>query len=243
MSIQDQGLVHSSPPSSAGKTMGSESILIVDDNPQIRRALRAILVPQGYTIVDAKKGEEALELIRRERFALILLDVNLPGMSGIETCKEIRRATDVPVMMLTVRDTERDKIQAFDAGADDYIVKPFGRAELLARIRAVLRRMRAPDSELLRHGDLEVDIRTCKVTLAGREIEVTPKEFDILACLMADPGRVITREQILEHAWDAHWYGPMKVLDVHVASLRRKLARPGLIETVYGRGFRLADRR
>ena len=127
---------------------------------------------------------------------------------------------------------------ALDAGADDYLVKPFGLAELQARIRAVLRRVR-PGGDVIRHGPLVIDIRTHRVTVDGKEVSLTPKEFDILEILAADPGRVVTRQEILESAWDAHWYGPTKVLDVHVAALRRKLGAEGLIETVYGRGFRL----
>src|SRR5271163_1557281 len=119
--------------------MNSEPILIVDDSPQIRRALRTILISHGFVVMDARTGEEALDLIRKQRVELVLLDVNLPGMSGIETCKEIRRASRIPVIMLTVRNSERDKVQAFDAGADDYIVKPFGSEELTARVRATLR--------------------------------------------------------------------------------------------------------
>ena len=121
-----------------GAAVNAEPVLIVDDSPQIRRALRAILIPQGFVVIDVRSGEEALDLIRKERVELILLDVNLPGMSGFETCKEIRRTSDIPIIMLTVRSSERDKVQAFDAGADDYIVKPFGAEELTARVRANL---------------------------------------------------------------------------------------------------------
>src|SRR3984885_16235156 len=120
--------------------MSAQAVLIVDDNPQIRRALRTILIAQGFVVMDARTGEEALDLIRKERVEIIILDVNLPGMSGFETCREIRRSSDIPVIMLTVRSSERDKVEAFDAGADDYIVKPFGAEELTARVRANLRR-------------------------------------------------------------------------------------------------------
>ena len=131
-------------------------------------------------------------------------------------------------------------MMALDAGADDYLVKPFGLAELQARIRAVLRRVH-PGGDVVKHEPLIVDIRTRRVSVSGSEIVLTPKEFDILEILVADPGRVVGRQEILEGAWDAHWYGPTKVLDVHMASLRRKLGLPGLIETIYGRGFRLGD--
>src|SRR6266487_2080358 len=151
-----------------------------------------------------------------------------------------RRRSAVAIIVVTARGEEPERVLALDAGADDYLVKPFGLAELLARIRAVLRRVR-PGGEVLRHGPLVVDVRARKVTVAGREVALTPKEFDILECLAADPGRVVSRQEILESAWDSHWYGPTKVLDVHMAALRRKLGEPGLIETVYGRGFRLSD--
>jgi DNA-binding response OmpR family regulator len=214
------------------------SALIVEDDQAILAQLVRALSLAGYATSAVSTGRDALSA---EAADVVVLDLGLPDMDGVEVCRQLRARSGAAIIVVTARDEEQDRVLALDRGADDYIVKPFGRAELLARIRAVLRRMRAPESELLRHGDLELDIRTCKVTLADREIEVTRKEFDILACLMADPGRVMSREQILEQAWEAHWYGPMKVLDVHVASLRRKLGVPGLIETVYGRGFRLAD--
>ena len=213
-------------------------VLIVEDDQAILAQLVRGLTLAGYVTSAVSTGREALSAAPAD---VVVLDLGLPDMDGVEVCSQLRAASGAAIIVVTARGEEPDRVLALDRGADDYIVKPFGRAELLARIRAVLRRMRGPEGELLRHGDLEVDIRTCKVKVAGRAIEVTRKEFDILACLMADPGRVMSRQQILEHAWDAHWYGPMKVLDVHVASLRRKLGVPGLIETVYGRGFRLAD--
>jgi DNA-binding response OmpR family regulator len=213
-------------------------VLIVEDDQAILAELARGLTFAGYATSAVSTGREALSAAPAD---VVVLDLGLPDMDGVEVCSQLRAASDAAIIVVTARGEESDRVLALDRGADDYIVKPFGRAELLARIRAVLRRTRAPEGEMLRHGDLEVDIRTCKVTVAGRDVELTRKEFDILACLMADPGRVMSRQQILEHAWDAHWYGPMKVLDVHVASLRRKLGAPGAIETVYGRGFRLAD--
>ena len=164
-------------------------------------------------------------------------------MDGVEVCRRLRQACDAAIIIVTARGEESDRVLALDEGADGYLVKPFGLAELLARIRAVLRRRRPQDDEVLRCGELAVDVRACKVTLAGREIALTPKEFGILECLAADPGRVVSRQDILDQAWDAHWYGPMKALDVHIAALRKKLGEPKMIETVYGRGFRLADPR
>jgi DNA-binding response OmpR family regulator len=171
---------------------------------------------------------------------VVLLDLGLPDADGVEVCRRLRERSDAGIIIVTARGEEPERVLALDAGADDYLVKPFGLAELLARIRAVLRRVR-PGGEVLRHGPLTVDLRTRKVAVHGREVALTPKEFDILECLASDPGRVMTRQEILESAWDAHWYGPTKVLDVHVAALRRKLGVPGLIETAYGRGFRLGE--
>src|SRR6202050_2941499 len=157
-----------------GAVVSAEPVLIVDDSPQIRRALRAILIPQGFVVIDARSGEEALDLIRKERVELILLDVNLPGMSGFETCKEIRRGSDVPIIMLTVRNSERDKVQAFDAGADDYIVKPFGAEELTARVRATLRRAGSEDSASFVSPDLQIDFERRTVSARKRTVRLTP---------------------------------------------------------------------
>ena len=176
----------------------------------------------------------------------MLLDLGLPDVDGIDVCRRLRADSDAAIIVVTARGEEADRVLALDEGADDYLVKPFGLAELLARIRAVLRRgQRAGGggtAEVLRHGPLTVDLRTRKVTMSGTEVALTPKEFAILECLATDPGRLISRQEIVERAWDEHWYGPTKVLDVHLAALRRKLGDPALIETVYGHGFRLADR-
>jgi DNA-binding response OmpR family regulator len=211
----------------------------VEDDPGIAAQLVRGLGKAGYDTASVATGRDALGTPPPDA---IVLDLGLPDMDGVEVCRRLRARSDAAIIVVTARSDEGDRVLALDEGADDYIVKPFGIAELLARIRAVLRRSRPQDPEQLRHGDLVVDTRTCKVTLAGRDVPLTPKEFDILECLAIDPGRVVTRQEILEQAWDAHWYGPMKVLDVHVASLRRKLGDPALIETIYGRGFRLADR-
>jgi DNA-binding response OmpR family regulator len=170
----------------------------------------------------------------------VLLDLELPDCDGVQVCRKLREGSDAAIIVITAHGEEPDRVMALDAGADDYLVKPFGLAELQARIRAVLRRVK-PGGEIVRHGALVIDLRTHRVTVDGQEIPLTPKEFDILECLAADPGRVVGRQEILETVWDAHWYGPTKVLDVHIAALRRKLGDPGLIETVYGRGFRLGE--
>src|SRR5215469_1329668 len=182
-------------------------------------------------------GSEALARVAPD---VVLLDLELPDGDGIAVCRKLSERQDVAIIVITAYGEESDRVTALDAGADDYLVKPFGLAELQARIRAVLRRVR-PGGEVVRHGPLTIDLRTRKVTVGGREVALTPKEFDILEVLALDPGRLVSRQEVLEAAWDAHWYGPTKVLDVHVAALRRKLGTPGLIETVYGRGFRLGE--
>jgi DNA-binding response OmpR family regulator len=212
-------------------------VLIVEDDLGIATQLVRGLIRGGYRVDHVTTGREALA---RNLPDVVLLDLELPDGDGVTVCRKLRQRTGIAIIVITAYGEEGDRVNALDAGADDYLVKPFGLAELQARIRAVLRRVK-PDSEVIRHGPLVVDLRTQKVTVEDREIALTPKEFDILECLAADPGRVMTRQQVLESAWDAHWYGPTKVLDVHVAALRRKLGMPGLIETVYGRGYRLGD--
>jgi DNA-binding response OmpR family regulator len=214
---------------------GGPSVLVVEDDPSLATQLVRGLSRGGYTVDHVTTGRAALSSADPD---VVLLDLGLPDGDGVTVCRQLRERSDVAIIIVTARGEEPERVLALDAGADDYLVKPFGLAELLARIRAVLRRVR-PGGEVLRHGPLTVDLRTRKVTVRGREVALTPKEFDILECLASDPGRVMSRQEILESAWDAHWYGPTKVLDVHVAALRRKLGAPGLIETAYGRGFRL----
>jgi|SRR5450755_15299 DNA-binding response OmpR family regulator len=223
---------------SSGAGPGTTSVLLVEDDPGVAAQLVRALTRGGYLVDHVSTGAGALE--RREHPDVVLLDLGLPDIDGVQVCRQLRQRSDVAIIVVTAFGEESDRVTALDAGADDYLVKPFGVSELLARIRAVLRRVK-PERDLVRHGPLSMDFRTRKVTVAGEEIPLTPKEFDILACLAADPGRVQTRQDIVETAWDANWYGPTKVLDVHIAALRRKLGVPGLIETVYGRGFRLGD--
>lgn len=213
------------------------SVLVVEDDPGIATQLVRALARGGYQVGHVVTGREALGWPDPD---VVLLDLELPDTDGVQVCRQLRERSDAAIIVVTAYGEETDRVTALDAGADDYLVKPFGVSELLARIRAVLRRVR-PGSEEIRHGPLTVDSRTHKVTVAEAEVALTPKEFRILECLAADPGRVRTRQEILEAAWDSNWYGPTKVIDVHMAALRRKLGVPGLIETVYGRGFRLGD--
>jgi DNA-binding response OmpR family regulator len=212
-------------------------VLVVEDDPSMGEQLARGLSRAGCQVELVGSGSEALPRADAE---VILLDLGLPDGDGIALCAQLRRVTSSPILVVTARDTELERVRALDSGADDYIAKPFGFAELLARMRAVLRRSR-PDDErgVIRSGPLVLDLAGLRVMVSGELISLTGKEFDILACLATEPGRVVSREEIFDRAWDVNWYGPMKVLDVHIAALRRKLGDPTLIETVYGRGFRL----
>jgi DNA-binding response OmpR family regulator len=217
------------------------SVLVVEDDQGIATQLVRGLERAGYTADSVAMGADAL---RRPPSDVVLLDLGLPDIDGVDVCRQLRQSSSTAIIVVTARGEEADRVLALDEGADDYLVKPFGLAELLARIRAVLRRGHRTGGEVVevvRHGPLTVDMRTRKVSVSGNEVALTPKEFAILECLVSDPGRLVTRQEIVERAWDEHWYGPTKVLDVHLAALRRKLGDPTLIETVYGHGFRLSD--
>ena len=219
------------------------TILVVDDEPQIRRVLRATLAAQGYVIAEAKTGEEALDVLQKLKPDLILLDVNMPGMGGIEACREIRRRYTFPILMLTVRNAERDKVLALDAGADDYVVKPFGMAELLARVRAALRR-RAQQSQLASFSskDLSVDFEARNVTVKGRDVHLTPKEFELLRHLVMNAGKPITHRRLLQAVWGPDYGDEPEYLRVMINQLRKKIesdpARPKLILTEPWVGYR-----
>jgi len=213
-------------------------VLVIEDDPAIGKQLERGLVRAGYRVSLAADGSQALLAGPAD---VILLDLGLPDIDGLELCQRLRARSAAAIIAVTARSEEATRVATLDAGADDYLIKPFGFGELLARVRAVLRRVNPAETGQFRHGALVVDPRTRRVFLADRDIALTPKEFDLLACLAEDPGRALTRQEILERAWGGHWYGPSKVLDVHMASLRRKLGDPALIETVYGVGYRLAS--
>lgn len=204
--------------------MTSATVLIVDDEPQIRRVLRTTLTSHGYAVLEARTGDEALELIRTEEVDLILLDLNMPGRSGVETCREIRATGDVPIIMLTVRNTERDKVQALDAGADDYVVKPFGSEELMARIRAALRRT-APTEALpaFATNDLTVDFEKRLVTVKGQPVRLTPKEFDLLRYLVSNQGKPLPHRRLLQAVWGPDYGEETEYLRVFINQLRKKI--------------------
>jgi two-component system, OmpR family, KDP operon response regulator KdpE len=219
------------------------NILVVDDEPQIRRVLRTTLSTQGYVITEAKTGEEALESIRKERPDLILLDVNMPGMGGIETCREIRRGSDAAIIMLTVRNAERDKVAALDAGADDYVVKPFGIEELLARIRAALRRYSPSDGvPSFVSKDLSIDFETRSVSARGGVVHLTPKEFEVLKHLVANQGKPLTHRRLLQAVWGPDYGNETENLRVVINQLRKKIeadpGRPKYIVTEPWVGYR-----
>jgi DNA-binding response OmpR family regulator len=222
----------------AHESLAGVRVLVVEDDASLAEQLRRGLTRAGCAIQVVGSAAAALAA---EPNDMVLLDLGLPDVDGVDLCERLRRRSDVPIIVVTARHAEYDRVRALDSGADDYVTKPFGFAELMARMRAVLRRVDRDERTVLRHGPLVMDLNARRVELGGEPIALTPKEFDILACLASEPHRVISREEIFDRAWDENWYGPMKVLDVHVAALRRKLGDPGLIETVYGRGFRLGS--
>jgi two-component system, OmpR family, KDP operon response regulator KdpE len=206
--------------------MSSAKILVVDDAPQVRRVMRATLTAEGYTIFEAREGAEALEIFRAKRPDIILLDVNMPGMNGLETCREIRRNSDVPIIMLTVRNAERDKVLALDAGADDYVVKPFGMQELLARIRAALRRTLPQDKvPAILSKELSVDFEARRVKVQGREVHLSPKEFELLRQLVANQGKPLTHRRLLQSVWGPDYGNEPEYLRVTINQLRKKIER------------------
>lgn len=204
--------------------MTSTTIMVVDDEPQIRRVLRTTITSHDYAVIEAKTGEEALELMRNERPDLILLDVNMPGITGFETCAEIRRTSDIPIIMLTVRNTERDKVRALDAGADDYVVKPFGAEELMARIRAALRRSGQAESlPPFVSNDLTIDFEKRQVVKKGQPVRLTPKEFDLLRHLVANSGKSLGHRRLLQAIWGPDYGDETEYLRVFINQLRKKI--------------------
>ncbi len=204
--------------------MNAATILVVDDEPQIRRVLRATLSSRGYVIIDAKTGEDGIELVRKDKPDLILLDVNMPGMGGLEACREIRRGSNAPIIMLTVRNAERDKVAALDAGADDYVVKPFGIEELLARVRAALRRHGTGEAlARLETKDLTIDFEARSVMARGEDVHLTPKEFEVLKLLIANQGKPLTHRRLLQAVWGPDYGEETENLRVVINQLRKKI--------------------
>jgi two-component system KDP operon response regulator KdpE len=226
--------------------MRTARILVVDDEPQLRRVMRAALTKQGYIVGDVRSGEAALEKLREERFDLIILDRNMPGMGGVEACRAIRENSDIGIIMLTIRKSEEDRIEALDAGADDYITKPFSMPELFARIRANLRR--APlsprqGSSVIAFDEIEVDLGTHHVSIQGRDVRLTPKQFEVLNFLVANPNVSIPHAKILQAVWGPDYGDEVEYLHVLVNQLRKKIepdpSRPRYILTEPWFGYRL----
>jgi two-component system, OmpR family, response regulator RegX3 len=214
------------------------NVLVVEDEDALAESLLKGLAREGFAVTRAATGEAALA---HDQADVVLLDLRLPDMDGLDVCKAIRARSAVPIIIVSARGEEADRVVGLELGADDYIVKPFGFREVVARIRAVPRRAAGPREghEPLVAGPLVVDVRSRRTTLDGRDIALTPKEFDLLALLASDAGAVVTRSHILHEVWQTDWYGPTKTIDVHVASLRRKLGDQRWIETLRGVGFRL----
>ena len=220
------------------------NVLLVEDDNAIAEPLMKGLERQGFVVHRESTGLGAVDAFRSTpTIDIILLDLGLPDIDGYEVCRRVRSESPVPIIILTARGDEIDRVLGLELGADDYMVKPFGFRELIARINAVTRRSQTSgavnDETTHVAGNVTIDNRTRRVTVEGAEVQLTRKEFDLLALLATDPGATQTRETILEQVWDAHWYGPTKTLDVHVASLRKKLGDPTIVETVRGVGFRL----
>lgn len=218
-------------------------LLLVEDDDSIAEPLITGLEREGFDVTWATDGQAALEA---EQPDFVLLDLGLPDLDGAEVARRIRARSNVPIIVVTARGEELDRVLLLEMGADDYVVKPFGLRELVARVRAVQRRIGQtspdqdqPTSTTLTLGALEIDLRTRRVHVESAEVDLTPKEFDLLALLASDPGAVFSREDIMEQVWDEHWWGSTKTLDVHISGLRKKLARPEWITNIRGVGFRL----
>ena len=226
--------------------MSAGRVLVIDDDPQIRRAMRATLTARDYQVTDARTGEEGLEKLRSAAFDLVLLDMNMPGMGGLETCRLIRSSSEVAIIMLTVSNTEKDKIGALDAGADDYVTKPFSMPELLARIRATLRRLPQPPAQAelkaLTSQGVDIDLSSRQITVRGRASHLTAKEFDLLSYLLARPNKTITHRELLQAVWGPDYGDELEYLRVFVNRLRKKIepnpAKPEFLLTDAWAGYR-----
>jgi two-component system, OmpR family, response regulator RegX3 len=224
----------------------NERILVVDDTEAILDAVTDALVAEGFEVQGVSDGKAALEAAQAEPFDLVILDLMLPGLSGTEICRRLRAESPVPIIMLTARDAEADRVLGLEIGADDYITKPFSEVELLSRVRAILRRReldRPRDSTVRRLGGLSVDVVKHEVLADGEAITLSPSEYKLLALLAEDPGRVFTRREIMQHLWQSTYVGDERACDAHVSTLRRKIERdashPERIVTVPGFGYKL----
>jgi two-component system response regulator RegX3 len=223
-----------------------ERILVVDDEPAIVDAVSYALRSEGFDVESRHDGEGALEAALQNGFDLMILDLRLPGLSGIEVCRRLRAASQIPILILSARDAEVDRVLGLEAGADDYVTKPFSLAELVSRVRAIFRRRNLDRSSANARrtiGGLGLDLISHQVVVDGTAVELTPSEFRLLALLAGDPGRVFSRREIMQHLWDSSYVGDERACDVHVSKLRRKIepdpANPTRVVTVRGAGYRL----
>ena len=231
--------------------MSKGQVLIVDDEPGIIRLISMYLEREGFQATSARTGAEALELVAGQTPALVILDIMLPDIDGWEVCRELRRTSDVPIIMLTAREGDEDKIVGLEIGADDYVTKPFVPRELVARVKAILRRARAAPAddgdEVLHFGELEIEPAKREVRLDGENITLRAKEYDLLLKLASRPGRVFKREELLQDVWGYDFFGDSGTIDVHVRRLRAKLnddsSNPRFIETVWGVGYRMKEQK
>jgi len=219
---------------------GGGTILLVEDEEDIAALVRAYLERDGFRVLWAMRGTEGLAELERNDVRLAILDLQLPDADGFDICRAIRTSSRLPVVMLTARDEEVDRVTGLELGADDYVTKPFSPRELTARVRAVLRRVEPDETDdRLRAGDVELDRKARTATVAGAEVELTGREFDLLWHLAARPGIVVTRSQLLDRVWGIEFPGGTRTVDVHVGQLRQKLGRPKLIRTVRGTGYKV----
>ena len=227
----------------------SRTILLVDDEPRIVELARDYLEHAGFRVITANDGRGALDVARHDRPDLIVLDLGLPGLDGLDVTRELRRDGSIPIVMVTARDDELDKVLGLELGADDYLTKPFSPRELVARVKAVLRRTDRPTdpSDVIRVGELQLDVPRMRTEVAGRSIDLTPTEFTLLATLARQPGRIFTRSQLLDALHGVAFESYERAIDSHIKNLRRKLEpdprQPRFVLTVYGVGYRLADDR
>ena len=215
-------------------------ILVVDDESRMRKLIRDFLTKSGYEVLEAENGEEAVDIFLEEKdIALIILDVMMPKMAGWETCREIRKNSKVPIIMLTAKSSEEDELRGFDLGVDEYISKPFSPKILVARVEAVLRRSNAGSDEILTVGDIVIDKSAHRVTVEGREVELSYKEFELLTYFAENRGIALSREKILNNVWNYDYFGDARTIDTHVKKLRSKLGDKEYIQTVWGLGYKL----
>jgi len=224
------------------QVLAGGGVLLVEDEESIGTLLRTYLGRDGYRVVWVRSGEEALVELTRHPIRIVVLDVALPGLDGLEVCRRIRAHSTVPIVMLTARDEEPDRVAGLEVGADDYVTKPFSPRELVARIKAILRRAEPKTVDtVLQLADVIVDLEGREAMVEGREVVLTAKEFDLLAYFLECPGIVLSRDRLLDRVWGVSYPGGTRTVDVHVGQLRRKLGRPQLIRTVRGAGYKAVE--